>query len=169
METNNYSEDIVKRTIELLQTRFDDIAQQDELEVTFLMNCLLGLIVTVVENKKERKQLFTGTVDAELVGFFSEIKMLENKQLVNVDCQTPKLLKYGKLQFMKNIRHAIAHQNIVPINNDKRWTGVKMWNSPYPYMEKDKNFEIEITVEKLKDLAIKVATDFLALKMAQKH
>jgi len=51
-ENINYKEEIVKRTKDLLETKFEGL-KNDDREVTFLMNCLLGLIIAVSEKEKE--------------------------------------------------------------------------------------------------------------------
>lgn len=48
-EVKKYPEDFVVRTIKLLK-ELDPKAKELGLEVTFLLNCLLGMVVTVLEN-----------------------------------------------------------------------------------------------------------------------
>ncbi|UCE46511.1 MAG: hypothetical protein JSW47_12915 [Phycisphaerales bacterium] len=50
-EMKSYPVEFIQRTHELLDKSFHDFAKEDR-EVTFLMNCLLGLIVTLSENEK---------------------------------------------------------------------------------------------------------------------
>ena len=45
----NYPKDFVERTIRLLK-ELDPEAKKIDLEVTFLLNCLLGMVVSVLEN-----------------------------------------------------------------------------------------------------------------------
>lgn len=58
---NNYNTEFPKRTLKLLKS-FQDKKIDYKLNVTFLMNCLLGLIVTAVENS-ERRQLIVGNME----------------------------------------------------------------------------------------------------------
>jgi hypothetical protein len=65
MEVKNYKIDFVQRTLELLKTNYGRIQEDLHLEVTFLMNCLLGLIVTVTENKESKNSFFSENIDDE--------------------------------------------------------------------------------------------------------
>ena len=51
----NYKIEFIKRTKEILEGNFQILEEKDR-EVTFLLNCLLGLIVTISENEKRYKQ-----------------------------------------------------------------------------------------------------------------
>lgn len=52
MENKNYPLEFVERTIKLLE-ELSPHAKKAELDVTFLLNCTLGLIVATSENIKE--------------------------------------------------------------------------------------------------------------------
>ena len=49
MEIKNYPKEFVERTIRLLE-ELEPKAKEIELEVSFLLNCLLGMVVSVLEN-----------------------------------------------------------------------------------------------------------------------
>lgn len=61
----NYPIDFPKRTLELIDS-FNKREINYRLDVTLLMNCLLGLIVIAVETSK-REKLMPGKVDAGLL------------------------------------------------------------------------------------------------------
>jgi hypothetical protein len=149
MGTLNYRKDIVERTKRLIETHYDCIKKTSQLEVTFLINCLLGLVVAVSENKKGK-----GKVKDKI--FLQNILKTE-------------YLDKSYDWFLPKIRNAIAHQNIEPRNDseNKKWTGVKMWN--WNEHNKKKDFEIELTNEELKDLALKIAEDYLNQENNQKN
>lgn len=165
----NYKIDFVSRTKELLNDNFADFKTKDK-EVTFLLNCLLGLIVNVSENEKKSKLTFKGKIDADFisqlpdkVGFI--IKKQHSEDLT--DERVKKIeIKIGhksdlksqdKFWFINKLRNGIAHQNIEGINEGDKWVGVRIWNT---YNE-ERDFEIIFTIDQLKNLAIKIADDYL--------
>jgi hypothetical protein len=75
MESTNYPKDFVERTKKLVETHYECIKTTNELEVTFLINCLLGLIVAVAENGKA-----TGLVkDKDFLRNISKVGFLKKK------------------------------------------------------------------------------------------
>lgn len=163
----NIKFDFVERTKDILVNGYDFFKENDR-EVTFLLNCLLGLIVTVSENKKD---IFNGRIDDEFLKFIPEklgfVKSktdgcnlitsdeIMNKVLHKVDIKS---IENGKKFFIEKIRNGIAHQNIEPINESGKWVGVKIWNEN---KSGNKDFEIDFTVEELKKFALKIADDYL--------
>jgi len=153
---NNYSTEFPKRTLKLLKS-FQDKKIDYKLNVTFLMNCLLGLIVTAVENS-ERRQLIIGNVDDELLNFLPdnvELKIGNQPLLVH-----PKavLKARGKLSTLKKIRNSIAHQHVEPHNQNNNWIGVTLWNvHPRDGMD----FRIELTTAQLNSLASYITNHYL--------
>ena len=173
----NYNFDIVNRTKEILEENFDYFKSKDK-EVTFLINCLLGLIVTISEKEESNEKIFNSKIDdkfleliPESVGFIDDqninldfsnydliqIHVIEQNIAVNVfhkDC----LKKKKKSWFIKNLRNGIAHQNISPINENMQWSGVRIHNINY---KKVKDFEIVFTVDELRKFAINLAELYL--------
>jgi hypothetical protein len=153
---NNYSTEFPIRTLKLLKS-FQDKKIDYKLNVTFLMNCLLGLIVTAVENS-ERRQLIQGNVDDEMLGFIPdnvELKIGNQPLLVH-----PKaLLKTrGKLSTLKKIRNSIAHQHVEPHNQNNNWIGVTLWNV---HPQDGIDFRIELTTAQLNSLANYITNHYL--------
>jgi len=153
---NNYSTEFPKRTLKLLKS-FQDKKIDYKLNVTFLMNCLLGLIVTAVENS-ERRHLITGNVDDEMLSFFPDnIELKIGNQALQ---SHPKavLKSRGKLATLKKVRNSIAHQNVEPHNRNNNWIGVTLWNiHPRDGMD----FRIELTTAQLNSLANYITQHYL--------
>jgi hypothetical protein len=64
--------------------------------------------------------------------------------------------EYTKDWFLKKIRNGIAHQNMTAKNENEKWIGVRIWNEHYGLVD----FEIEFTIEELKEFAIFIAGEF---------
>ncbi len=153
---HNYSTEFPKRTLQLLKS-FQDKKIDYNLNVTLLMNCLMGLIVTAVENS-ERKQLITGNVDDELLNLFPDkVELVLGNQPLSVH---PKVIlkTRSKLSILKKIRNAIAHQHVEPHNKNDNWVGVTIWNEPQPGII---NFRIELNTAQLNNLATFIANHYL--------
>lgn len=166
----NYKIEFVKRTIDLLDCNFSCFKHIDR-EVTFLLNCLLGLIVCVSENAKKSNTNFMKKIDDDFLKFIPEkidfiiYKDKYKNNLINQNSNELKikngkkydLEKLTKLWFINKLRNGIAHQNIEGINENGKWVGIKIWN------EKNnlKDFEIIFTIEELKRLSIKIAKDYI--------
>jgi len=153
---NNYNTEFPQRTLKLLKS-FQDKKIDYKLNVTFLMNCLLGLIVTAVENS-ERRQLITGNVDDDLLNLLPEnIELKIGNQDLSI---LPKatLKARAKLSTLKKIRNAIAHQHVEPTNQNNNWIGVTLWNVN-PQNEID--FRIKLTTAQLNSLATYITSNYL--------
>lgn len=61
-------------------------------------------------------------------------------------------------KFLKKIRNGVAHQNISPNNQGKKWKGLRLWNHN-EYGIKD--FEVEFYIGELKVFAIFIAQKYL--------
>jgi hypothetical protein len=162
----NYPIDFVKRTRDLLINNFEQFKDKD-LEVTFLLNCLLGLIVSVSENK-ESNSIFNEKMDDEFLKILPEkigfkIKDSTNYELVDINTinieigHREELTDWFKRDFISKIRNGIAHQHIEAINEDGKWVGVKLWN----INNKLKDFEIIFTIQEIKKLSLKIAEEYL--------
>lgn len=139
MSEITYNKDFVKRTRKLLEINYDYFKEKD-LEVTFLMNCLLGLIIAISENKNFKKVL-NNNIDDDFLSHLPE-KMcfikLNNTNINLEDCsknnikfrisKKEDLKSEEKKWFINKLRNGIAHQHIKEINNKGKWTGVEIWN-----------------------------------------
>ena len=165
----NYKIEFIKRTKEILEGNFHVFEEKDR-EVTFLLNCLLGLIVTISENEKKKEKVFEGNIDTNFltlipdkIGFVGRNQAdddLTNTDLTEVSVKVghkDDLKKNSKLWLINKIRNGIAHQNIEGINENDRWIGVRLWNTN----NSKKDFEIIFVIEELKRFAIALADKYL--------
>lgn len=167
---SNYRIDFIQRTREILETDYQIFEDKDR-EVTFFLNCLLGLIVTISENEKREKKVFKDNIDSDFltlipdkVGFVESNRVdddLTNTNLTELNVKVGHkndLKGKSQLWFINKIRNGIAHQNIKGINEGKKWIGVLLWNTNNA---SKKDFEIIFTIEELKDLAIALSKKYL--------
>ena len=170
-EIKNYKIDIVKRTKEILTDNYFEF-EQNEREVTFLMNCLLGLIIAITEAEKENRILLRGNIDEdfienlhEKIGFIYSFRIdedLTNHDMTDINVKVghkENLIGKDKFWLINKIRNCIAHQNIFGINKEKKWVGVRIWN----VSNSKKDFEIVSTIDELKLFAIDLAEKFIAI------
>lgn len=157
--------DFINRTKDILELEFKHMAEQDR-EVTFLLNCLLGTIVAVLESEEGKKQL-KGNVDGEFItllpdeiGFIK--KPLEQDSLINVTTGSIKfevgnkadIKSVPKSWLLKKIRNGIAHLNIEWKNEGGQCKAIRLWNEPKPQI---RDFEIVFTVEELREFAVRLS------------
>jgi len=170
-EIKNYRIDIVKRTREILSDYYPIFKEKDR-EVTFLMNCLLGIIIAITETEKFSRNFLRGIIDddfikaiPEKIGFIlSEniIDDLTNCDLTEINLNVghkSDLIGKDKFWLLSRIRNCIAHQNIYGINENKKWIGVRLWNMN----NSKKDFEIVFTIDELKNYTIELANNFLTM------
>jgi len=99
----NYPKEFVERTIRLFD-EMEETAKQNDLEVTFLSNCLLGLIVSIIEhlNKLEKteynKSLFNVKLQNEEIAHLipERIKAISGKEIQKKIKQ-----KFNNIEFLK--------------------------------------------------------------------
>lgn len=169
-EIKNYKIDIVKRTKEIL-VDFYPVFKENDREVTFLMNCLLGIIIAITENEKDSRNYLRGNIDDDFIKFLPEkIRFIITKNIkqdltnfnfteINVNVgHKLNLIGRDKFWLLSRIRNCIAHQNIFGINENEQWIGVRLWNMN----NSKKDFEIVFTIEELKSYAIELASKFLS-------
>lgn len=167
-ETTNTKLDFITRTKEIIDSHYNEFKKEDR-EVTFLLNCLLGLIVTISESEKLEQTVFKNPIDDSFLSILpNKIGFIDNKKKISIDLierdtgtfpigHKNDLKGHSKLFFINKIRNAIAHQHIENINEDKKWIGVKLWNE-----NSEKDFEIIFTISELKSFAIALSNEYLA-------
>lgn len=164
----NYKLDFVERTIEIL-TEFYPRFEENDREVTFLLNCLLGLIITTTENEKRDREAFRGNIDESfLANIPAKIGFIENtrthRDLTDIDLTELSvsvhhkngLLGKDKMWFLMKLRNCIAHQNIDAVNKDGKWIGIRLWNINYS----KKDFEVVFSINEIKNFALNLATEY---------
>ncbi len=174
--------EFVKRTKEILKKEFYNFVHKDR-EVTFLLNCLLGLIVTVSEiEKAEGNKVLDGEIDDKFlalipkkIGFVNEkdgvdedLGLINKKTVAELNihvCHWDELSRKKKSWLLSKIRNGIAHLNIEWENDNEKIKAIKLWNKPFgPKNAKKKDFEIIFEIEKLRKFAIGLSTKYLNSK-----
>jgi len=168
-QIDNYRIDIIQRTKEILENFYQDFSDRDR-EVTFLMNCLLGLIIAISENERVTRKILKGNIDEdflsiipEKIGFLNSRDVTEdltNEDLTQIQVNVQhkvSLVNKDKYWFVNKLRNGIAHQNINGINENGIWAGVRIWN----LVNDKKDFEIVFQTEELKNFSISLANMYL--------
>jgi len=179
-----YKEDFVKRTKEILEKEFHNFKDKDR-EVTFLLNCLLGLIVTVSAiEKTEGNKVLDDKIDDDdeflalipkTIGFVDKKNAVNEKSdLIKKKTVTKLNIQVGHWEDLKRekkswlldmIRNGIAHLNIEWENDNEKISAIKLWNKPFDKKyAKKKNFEILFEIEQLKNFAIELSKEYLPKK-----
>ena len=168
----NYSIQFVERT-KLLLERLEGKAHEEGLDVTFMLNTLLGLIVLCSE---EGEDVFTKNIDDEFIERVipPNIKIVESTEISftedldkvhEVKISKRKFLKSKKQYwYIKNLRNGIAHQNIITDSDGSRyWSHITIQNKKKGKTGKI-NFEVRLSITELKNLANTIADQYLAFK-----
>lgn len=164
----DYKKDFPKNTKILFSKYYEKIEKDSGLEVTFLMNCLLGLIVTVSEkHKEELKNIKISCFDENLPESFELSSSDESSELIHRNKGY-----YNRLyasRFIRKLRNGISHQHITPLpeidedDSEQKWEKIKIEdfyikkNKNGDVINEIKNFEIILTIEQLKHLAIAIS------------
>lgn len=185
MIIHDYPKEFVERTLKLMDECYET-AKSKELEVTFVLNCLLGLIIATYEQLDlcEGKFFNKRLSDDDVLTFvpekiarvdFGEFNRrfkteLNKKSLIGqledeisieskIYVQKYKLAKNLTLkEFIRNIRNGIAHQNLRATSSSEHWEGIRIWNH-----NKDgiKDFEVEFKINQLKKFAKFIGLKFI--------
>ena len=167
-------EAFVRRTKEILERKYDYFKEEEDREVTFLLNCLLGTIVAVSENeKKTKKKLSASVIDGEFldlipdkIGFLKNVKGkygvkrkydLTNPETHHFDFEVghkADLKGKEKSWLLNKIRNGIAHLNMEWENELGKCKDIRLWNEPRRDI---RDFEIVFAVDELKKLAIELS------------
>lgn len=187
MIPHDYPTEFVSRTIKLMEEFYSEIKAK-ELEVTFLLNCLLGLIIatnestenseyftnTLITNEEIKKyipksiaQLNTSELNKSIKNLINEKSLLnqlnaeiELNNKIKID-KSEQLTNLSLKQFIRKIRNGIAHQNLMPTSDNDHWKGIRIWNHNTNGI---KDFEVEFTISELKNFALFVGNKFIEIK-----
>lgn len=149
MEIKNYNKEFTERTKKLLDEYYDKIEQEKGYEFTFLMNCLLGLVVVIKENYDDSDEKFQKFLDKKL-NEIEELKYIFPKEKKNLSLS----------EFLRLLRNGIAHQNVEPTNERGIWERVNFYNISG---KGKRNFEVVFTQEELRKFALFLANKYLEL------
>ena len=141
-EMIDFKRDFVDRSIKVLNKYFEN----EEYEVTLLLNCLLALVTLPIENKKDIEDKDVNEFKRKCV---NKLKELKNDMF------------YRKMDYktiFRNIRNSIAHLNIKEKSNKGKIESITLWN-----VNKNGkiNFKVNISVENLKLFAEYVAKEYI--------
>lgn len=141
-EMGDFNKDFVKRTLELLENNYDKV----EYEVTFLLNCLCGLVTFPIELEKENEKNIE-------IDIFKENCV---EKLVNLCSYYKECGRHYKFAF-SDIRNAIAHFNMKISNKDGKMRQINL----KAYSDARVVLDATISIEKLKEFAQFVAKEYL--------
>ena len=156
----SYIDDFPTNTRCLVEKCYDYIEKEEGYEVTFLMNCLLGLIDVVSEKHKDK-------IGRKKVSFFAEYlpETFNGTKTPWGEYTTIKKSDYNSINaeyFITKLRNSIAHQNIEAESDGERWGYVIL--KDFYVDDKTKgshgavqNFEIKLSISQLKALAIAIS------------
>lgn len=161
----DYNKDFPKNTRNLFEGQYSNIAKTSGLEVTFLMNCLLGLIVIIFEKYED---LIKDKNLAEFSDYLPEtFEMSDSNKSQKIPRVKSNYNSINLRDFLKRMRDGIAHQNITPLpkvdedDTTTPWKSVEIKDIFFWREDKEKkeneNFNIIIEVDNLKKLAIAIS------------
>lgn len=170
-----YSIDFVKRTQVLLKD-LSSKAKELELDVTFLINTLLGLIVLCSE---EGAEIFNEKIDEEFIlkVIPENIEIFESTKInftgnfddkINIELSKKEfLLNQTKHWYIKKLRNGIAHHNIEihsePSERNGAWSHVTIFNTKDSKKGKI-DFKIKLSINELYNLAMEISNIYLKKK-----
>ncbi|MBE0539182.1 MAG: hypothetical protein IH620_05670 [Ignavibacterium sp.] len=135
--------DFVKRSL--------DILNQYEGEYPFsnLINCTLGLVLLPFE-KGDNVEVWGKLI--------SDVEVLKDVQINIFEPKLFNIIQPKSLNnFLKRMRHGFAHQNIIPINENKEFVKIQIINEYRKVIDLDVTF----TREQLRDFALFIANTYL--------
>ena len=169
-----YSINIVKNTREQL-SHDHQVATEGGLAI--LLSRVLGLLAAVSERKEktfdwdfyeDRDKEFISCIP-ESIGFFRSGSVQVRGILKGLPVETPRLLgkeyvvkEKNKSWLVTKLRKAIEQQCVAAIGEGEaeknKWTKVRLWTE---LVDGVVDFEIHLSTNELKKLAIKIADDYL--------
>lgn len=170
--------DFVQKTYEMLKGSWEYFKGNDK-EVTFLLNCMLGLIVAIAEDEEIAKNnfesLFKDNFDKEFldllpkrIGFIDHRKIIYDDLTVDgvevnvvVGHKDDFVIKHAPL-LLKKIRHGIAHLNIKFENECGQIKTIRLWNNPI-HNKNLRDFEVVFEIKELRDFATRLSDRYFNL------
>ena len=142
MEYTDFKKDFPKRTINILND------YKGEYDVTFLLNCLLALLVLP-------KEKFYNNIPEEIQRDWG----LTKEHIKKMPCES---CGYKLRKIVRHIRNAIVHMRIETTNNDNK-------NIEIVKFKDLGGFELEISVGDLKTFVIKLVEHVIECKKDQQE
>lgn len=146
----DFQVDFVKRSIDILNK------YEGEYPFSNLLNCTLGLLILPFEKGNNVVVWNQSISDVEVLKNIVIAKfepLGKDKKNNNRTVALPKTLN----NFLWKMRNGLAHQNVLPINADKKFLKVQITNKFYDKTDLDVTF----TREQLRDFALFIANTYL--------
>lgn len=147
---DQFVQELIERTIKIIEDyeQTQHIWTNQAYEHTLLMNCLLTLSVFVFEEVKESsdKSFFTKQM--------KDILPTNKKELFK------NIWEKNVGHFLKNFRDAVAHKNIVPLNENWLMSWIKVFYKDRSWKKVKESSEFKY--EELKILSFSIARTYLS-------
>ena len=147
---DQFVQELIERTIKIIEDyeQTQPIWTNQAYEHTLLINCLLTLSVFVFEEIKE----------SENKKFFSQ--KLKDIDLTEQNKLSKNLLEQYVGSFLQDFRDAVAHKNIVPLNENWLMSWIKVFYKDRSWKEVKESSEFKY--EELKILSFSIARTYLS-------
>ena len=170
--------DFVQKTNEMLRDNWEYLRDKDR-EVTFLLNCTLGLIVAIAEDKEVAKNsfktLFKDNFDRTFINLLPKrIGFVDSNGMVCDDLTVygvgvnvfvghkDDLVEKDAPWLLKKIRHGIAHLNIKFENEGGQIQTIRLWNNPI-HNKSLRDFEVVFEIKELRDFATTLSDKYFEI------
>lgn len=153
-EIKNFNKEFIERTKDILEK----CSENTEYEVTLLLNCLLALVTLPIERNKVTKK------KADAITLEYQTKCIDKLDKVKNHYENEIFNKEDTHTF-NHIRNSIAHLHIEIENSC--YKGIieniilKDAFNDEKFKRKEYNFNISISVDKLKEFSLYVANEYL--------
>ncbi len=170
--------DFVRKTNEMLRENWEYLQSKDK-EVTFLLNCTLGLIVAIAEDEKIAKNSFKTLFKDKFNRIFIDllpkrIGFVDSKEMVYDDLtmdgaevnvtvgHKDDLVEKDAPWLLKKIRNGIAHLNITFENEGGQIKTIRLWNNPI-HNKRLRDFEVVFEIKEFRDFATELSNRYFKL------
>jgi len=166
-----YRKTIIRRTNEILIKDYEGYKEKDR-EVTFLMNCLLGILITTAEHEVSGNQALDGfdkvfnkkitedefykliPINVDFVKKGNDLQLAKKDFIV---FHKKELIGKPESWFINKIRNGVAHQKIDFIDDGCDWTGVRIWDDK----SGKRDFEIVFNINELLNFTLFLSSKYL--------
>lgn len=156
MTPENYENELPKNTRDLVKKCYDTglIEKTSGLEVTFLMNCLSGLIAIVSE--KHRDRIYGKNISDLSTNLPEKFFGTNPKGSCCREILSSEYSEISAVYFISKLRNGISHFYIQAQPAHERWEYVIIQDYNVG-QDTDKIFEIRLSIAQLRDLAIAIS------------
>lgn len=154
-EMKDFNKDFVNRTIKLLKRKDDE----KDLEVTLLLNCMLGMVVLPIERYKNDKEKVI--INNYMIKCVKKLKQLAG-QTFKTDPENE-----SETKIFCNIRNSIAHLNVTMSSYKGQIEKVTLKNYKTGNKRKE-TLSYTLSIDNLREFAIYIAEEYLKLEESGK-